>query len=374
MAIRCLKDKSRHVILRHAFNHVKQSIWHDSFPKTMSLCFPNVPYKENRSDWFIEFPNGSQIWFGGLDDKDRTEKILGNEYSTVYYNEASQIDYNSFLTAKTRLAEKTSLRNKIYIDCNPPSSTHWLYKLFIQGVDPQNPDRKLPDPENYVSMLINPGDNKDNLPEGYIEEMLTNLPARQRARFLEGKFQADVEGALWTDTMIDKHRADGPPDMKRIVVAVDPAVSAKKDSDETGIVVAGLGTDGHGYVLHDGSGIFTPREWADRTANLYHKHNADRVVAEVNNGGDLVETNIRLTNSRISYKAVHATRGKVIRAEPVVALYEQGLIHHIGDLHKLEEQMTTWDARNDKSPDRVDALVWAFTELMIEQKIITGFA
>jgi len=374
IVIRSLKEKSRHVILRHAFNHVKQSVWHDSFPKMMSLCFPDVPYKENRSDWFIEFPNRSQFWFGGLDDKERTEKILGNEYSTIYLNEISQIGYPEYVISKTRLAEKTRLINKIYADCNPPSTTHWSYKLWIEKVNPEAPERKISNPDKYVSMLINPEHNIENLPKGYIEEILKSLPARQRKRFLDGEFQDDIEGALWNDSMIDKYRVDYAPDLKRIIVAIDPAVTATKESDETGILIGGLGIDNHGYVLNDASGIFTPRKWAERAIMNYHKYGADRIVAEVNNGGDLVETNLRITDKSVAYKSVHATRGKIIRAEPIVALYEQGKIHHVGRLDKLEDQMTTWDARNDKSPDRVDALVWLFTELMLKKNIQSGFA
>lgn len=367
IVIRSLKVKSRHVILRHAFNHVKQSVWHDSFPKMMQLCFPDVPYKENRSDWFIEFPNRSQLWFGGLDDKERTEKILGNEYSTIFLNEISQIGYPEYIISKTRLAEKTELINKIYVDCNPPSTTHWSYKLWIEKVNPEAPEQKITDPHNYVSMQVNPYSNVNNLPDKYIEEILSTLPARQRKRFFEGKFQDDIEGALWDDSMIDKYRVDKAIELKRIVVAIDPAVSATKESNETGILTVGLGIDNHGYVLNDASGIFTPNAWAQRSITSYNKFNADRVVAEVNNGGDLVETNIRIIDPNVSYRSVHATKGKIIRAEPVVALYEQGKIHHVGHFNKLEDQMTTWDAKNDKSPDRVDALVWGFTDLMLKR-------
>jgi phage terminase large subunit-like protein len=369
IVIRAIKEKSRHVILRHAFNHVKQSVWYDSFPKMMDICFPELPYTENRSDWFIEFPNGSQFWFGGLDDKERTEKILGNEYSTIYFNEASQISYDSFLIAKTRLAEKTGLKNKIYVDCNPPSTTHWLYKLFFEKVNPLALEEKIIDPDNHVSMRINPEHNIENLPIGYIEEILDTLPSRQRKRFREGIFMDDIEGALWDDLLIGKYRVIEAPELKRILIGVDPAVTATAQSDETGIIIAGKGIDDHGYILNDASGIFTPHKWAERVVHNYYKWNADRVIAEVNNGGDLVETNIKTIEPQISYKSVHATRGKIIRAEPVVALYEQGKVHHVGNHNKLEEQMTTWDAQNDKSPDRVDALVWVLTELMLGKKV-----
>ena len=139
-----------------------------------------------------------------------------------------------------------------------------------------------------------------------------------------------------------------------------------EDSDETGIVVAGLGVDGHGYVLDDVSGIMTPNEWASRVVAVYRKWKADRVVAEVNNGGDLVHANLRTVDPLVSYREVRATRGKALRAEPVAALYEQGRVHHRGTLAKLEDQMCEWDpSGSGRSPDRLDALVWALTDLML---------
>lgn len=174
----------------------------------------------------------------------------------------------------------------------------------------------------------------------------------------------DVEGALWKYSIIKSTQT--PPELKRIVVAIDPAVTSHKDSDETGIIVAGLGIDGMCYILADASGQFSPNDWGLRAVNLYHQWRADRVVAEVNQGGDMVETIIRGIDSTVSYKAVHASRGKQTRAEPVAALYEQGRIIHVGTLKNLEDQMTTWDTRSEKSPDRVDALVWAVTDLMID--------
>jgi predicted phage terminase large subunit-like protein len=159
------------------------------------------------------------------------------------------------------------------------------------------------------------------------------------------------------------------------VIAIDPAVSTGDDADETGIVVAGLGPDGHGYVLDDLTGRYTPIEWARRAIKAYEDHKADRIVAEVNNGGQMVEATLRMINPRVSYKPVHATRGKVVRAEPVAALYEQGRVHHVGALPALEGQMCMFTADIDRkrmgSPDRVDALVWALTELMVDATTTT---
>ena len=150
----------------------------------------------------------------------------------------------------------------------------------------------------------------------------------------------------------------------RVVVGVDPAVTSSDESDETGIIVAAKAENGHAYVLADLSGRFSPDTWARVVIKAMDDWDADRVVAEVNNGGDLVETVLRTIDRAVSYKAVHASRGKVTRAEPIAALYEQGKVHHVGSLPRLEDQMTTWTP-GMASPDRMDALVWALTELML---------
>ena len=155
--------------------------------------------------------------------------------------------------------------------------------------------------------------------------------------------------------------------MRRVVVAIDPAVSTGEGSDETGIVAAGLGYDGRGYVIEDASGKYSPDGWARRAVHLAATHKADRIVAEVNNGGQLVEHTLRTVDRSVAYKAVHASRGKATRAEPIAALYEQARVSHVGRFDALETQMTGWDpSTSTKSPDRVDAVVWALTELMVD--------
>ena len=165
MILRALAHKSRHAILRYRFNHLKGSIIADTLPKVMELCFPGVADKchMDKTDWFYRLPNGSEIWFGGLDDKERTEKILGQEFATIYLNECSQIPYASRNMAMTRLAQNTPLRLKAYYDCNPPGMAHWTYKLFVEKRDP---DRKtgVANPSNFAALMMNPADNQNNLP------------------------------------------------------------------------------------------------------------------------------------------------------------------------------------------------------------------
>jgi phage terminase large subunit-like protein len=183
---------------------------------------------------------------------------------------------------------------------------------------------------------------------------------------LYGEVLTDVPGALWNQTLVDDTRIPNAEGLvlERIVVAIDPAVTANEDSDETGIVVVGLDSMRHAYVLDDLSGTYHPIDWAKTAVRAYEQRQADRIVAETNNGGEMVELTLRTVSDKVSYKGVHASRGKVTRAEPVAALYEQGKVHHVGTFPELEDQMCSW-LPGMPSPDRIDALVWAITELLI---------
>lgn len=372
-------DNSRHAVLRFRFNHVKTSVIHDTFPKMMRLCFPDVEYRLDKTDWYVEFPNGSQVWFGGLDDKERVEKILGNEYASIFLNECSQISYQGYLILITRLAqvctyerggETRELRQKMYFDENPPSKGHWTYKLFIDKKDPDT-NKPLKNPDDYASMLMNPKDNAENLSISYLKR-LQDLPKRQRDRFWEGKFGDNTENALWTEEIIEKSRVDGVPEgvsLVRVVVAVDPSGAdddENKNNDDIGIGVAGLGSDGIGYVFEDLTMKAGPAKWGKVAASAYERHNADRIVAESNFGGAMVEFVVKTANPNVSYKSVSASRGKTVRAEPISALHETGKIKLIGNFSDLEDELlacTTTGYTGEKSPNRLDWFVWAFTEL-----------
>jgi predicted phage terminase large subunit-like protein len=212
-------------------------------------------------------------------------------------------------------------------------------------------------------------DNRDNLAPSFFSQIVKRYEGTRLGRQeLNAEILNDVQGALWTRDLIEEDRrskADLPP-MRRIVVALDPAVTSGEDSDETGIIVAGLGVDEHGYVLEDGTGKFSPIDWARRAVVLYRKYGADRIVAEANQGGTLVETTIRTVDQNVSFKAVHASRGKITRAEPIAALAEQHRIHLAGAFPELEDQLCSFEAGSTASPDRLDAMVWALTELMID--------
>lgn len=201
--VRASKVKSNHVILRKTFSACKRSIFMGTFPKVKALCFPDLKVHYNKTDFYAVLPNGSQIWFGGLDDGDRTEKILGMEFSTMHFNEASEMDYMSVQMALTRLAEKNSLKKKAYFDFNPPKKTHWSYPLFIKLLDPID-NVPLTNPERYGSLKMNPEDNQENIDEDYIE-MLKGMPEDQRRRFLEGEFSDESDGQAYHAFRREQH-------------------------------------------------------------------------------------------------------------------------------------------------------------------------
>jgi len=420
VCIRAMKAAgSRHAVFRFRLNHARMSIWNDTLPKVMEICFPKIPYEKNEVEMMVTFPNGSQIILGGLDDKVRVEKILGQEYATLYFNECSQIPWGSVETALSRLAQKTSLSLKVYYDCNPPSKAHWTYQLFKAGLKPGTREA-VTYPEAYVEMQINPNDNAANLPEEYFE-MLDGMSTARRLRFQAGEWATDTPGALWALPVIDVNRLanNGPAvtsilqeeskvagqlpqvidlaqliraaqstmdqiseDLARIVVAVDPNISNDEGSDEIGIVVAGKGVSGQGYVLADLTMKGSPNDWATVAIIAHDVFKADRIIGEANQGGNMVEHTItttakflrmggQRTSDFVGVTLVHATRGKVARAEPVAALYEQNRISHVGSFQTLEDQMCSFTSDFDRksmgySPDRVDALVWALTHLFLE--------
>ncbi len=372
VAMRAIKSKaSRHGIFRHRYNSVRASVWLDTFPKVMRTCFPGVPVKNHRQEGYVEFPHcGSEIWFCGLDDKERVEKILGLEFATLYFNECSQIPYSSLLVARTRLAQKIDgLQNREYCDLNPVGTGHWTYKEFIEGVDPVS-RQPLPNRDDYASVYINPADNAANIDPAYLAS-LQAMPERQRRRFLDGRYVAEIDGALWTLEMLERLRIAKPdlPPMRRVVVAVDPSGCSgpeDKRSDEIGIVVAGLGQDNHGYVLADLSGRYSPERWGTLAVRAWKDFCADRIIGEANFGGDMVRAVVQAADRNAPFKMVTASRGKVQRAEPISALYEQGRVHHVGRFPALEEQQTNFSSSGylgERSPDRADAAVWGLTEL-----------
>jgi len=388
IVMRALKAPgSRHLITRFRFNHAKQTIGFDTFPRVMQLCFPGVPYHINKTDWVIELGDKSEIWIGGLDDSERMEKVLGFEFVTIYLNECSQISWSGVQMLLTRLAQKveqvikgrppTLLKPRMLYDCNPPSKAHWTFKLFKQKLDPETKE-PIRAPDNYVSFQMNPRDNVENLSPEYLQS-LAMLSGRMRRRFEDGEFADATPNALFDEGMIDAYRIiEGQPlpDMVRVVVAVDPSGAGddegNTDNDEIGITVDGLGTDGKAYLMADLTVKAGPATWGRVAVDAFINHRADLIVGETNFGGGMVKFVVQAaaaaheSKPRVPFKMVTASRGKVQRAEPFSALYEQGKVRHVGIFPKLEDEMCAFSTAGytgSKSPNRADAHVWGLAEL-----------
>jgi phage terminase large subunit-like protein len=211
------------------------------------------------------------------------------------------------------------------------------------------------------------GENRANLSDAWWNEIVAPYEGTELGRQEIGaEVLDDISGAMWHRGLLDQYRVTGAPHLTRIVVAVDPEAMATETSAETGIIVAGLGIDHHGYVLADRTIKGSPHAWGSQVVAAYHAHNADRVIYETNQGGDMVANTIHSVEQAIPLKGVHASRGKQARAEPISTLYEKGMVHHVGVFTELEDQLCNWTPNSGAaSPDRLDALVWALSELML---------
>lgn len=217
--IRACKTKSRHCILRLNFNAVKRTIWMETLPALLNMAFPDLQVSYNKTDYILNFPNGSTILFGGLDDGSRVEKILGHEFSTVWFNEISQIDYESVQIVLSRLAEKNNLSKKIYYDMNPNSKADWPYLVFKKKINPVD-NEPLKDPENYSSLLMTPADNIQNLDHEYLA-LLNSMPERERNRFLLGLFSDNTSGISYYSFSREKHVKPVQPQYGTIFIGSD---------------------------------------------------------------------------------------------------------------------------------------------------------
>ncbi|MBV8400986.1 MAG: DNA-packaging protein, partial [Acetobacteraceae bacterium] len=228
--------------------------------------------------------------------------------------------------------------------------------------------RELLSREDCVITRGSSFENKANLAPQFFASIVRRYQGTRLGRQeLDAELLEDVAGSLWQLAKIDQLRVNACPPLKRVVVALDPSGTGDPEADEAGIVVCGLGADEHGYVLADLSGQYSPNEWAKIAIAAYHTHGADRIIAEQNFGAAMVESVLRATDPNIPYRGVTASRGKVQRAEPVAAIYEQGRVHHVGVFSQLEDELTLFSTAGymgDGSPGRADALVWCLTDLM----------
>jgi phage terminase large subunit-like protein len=309
----------------------------------------------------------SEILFRGIltSSGNQTAKLKSLHGINVWVlDEAEELaDEETFDTINLSIRDRRR-PNLVVLVLNPCHKSHWIHRRWFEGLPPEFSGIR----GNVTYIHTTYEDNARHLEADYLAEaaaMRANHPMRYN-RIWRGHWANEVQGALWTWLMIDgqRHRSGTLPAFTRVVVGVDPAVTSTATSAETGIVAAAHGENGHYYVLADKTRRASPLEWAQVVSGVYAAHQADRVVGEVNNGGDLVEANLRQAAPDLSYEAVRATRGKILRAEPIAALYERGLVHHVGTFPALETEMMTYSgATGDASPNRLDALVWALTAL-----------
>lgn len=314
----------------------------------LAICPPDERPTYRPSKRRLEWPNGS---ISLIFTADEPERLRGKQHEKLWCDEVAAWKHEEA----------------------------WDQAMFglRLGNNPQAVATTTPKPTKLIRALVKDPtvyvtrgstyDNQSNLAASFLSKIVSKYEGTRLGRQeLSAELLEDNPGALWNRTILDDSRVKRSPDLVRIVVGVDPAATSNEDSDETGIIVAGRDRQSppHFYILDDLSLIATPDGWAAEVVTAYKKRRADRIVGEVNNGGEMVEAVIRHKDPNVSYKAVRATRGKELRAEPIAALYEQGRVHHVGNLASLEDQMCDWNPQTDnESPDRVDAMVWALTEL-----------
>jgi PBSX family phage terminase large subunit len=297
------------------------------------------------SDMLARLVNGSEIMFRSADDPDR---LRGPNIGWFWLDEAAMMGVDVWNIMLGRLREAPG---RAWLTTTPRGD-NWIYDRWVR--------KALPG----YSMIRSSSRDNPFLPPDFIANLESAYTSRFARQEIEGEFLLDVPGALWKRADIDKNRVADARVFSRVVVGVDPKASTEADS-ETGIIVMGLGQDGRAYVLADYSIDGSPEQWAQRVAYAYQQHSADRIVVEVNQGGDMVSSVLRATGVRLPIQTVRAARGKYTRAEPIAALYEQGKVAHVGVHSGLEDQLCTWTP-GDSSPDRLDALCWAAWALMLD--------
>lgn len=335
----------------------------------LATAHPSRTPKWNPSNRRLTWPNGAIATTFSAEEPD---SLRGPQYEKAWADEIAAWNYGQQAWDQLQMVLRLGKQPQCCITTTPKPTP--LIRMLVKD----------------LGTVVSTGstlDNRANLAPGFTEKLLRKYGGTRLGRQeLFAEILEDNPGGMWRREDIDGSRVDEAPPMKRIIIAVDPAATANAQSCECGIIVMGVGIDGHAYILADLSTVATPQEWAIIVVNAYRKWKADRVVTELNIGGALVEMVLRTVDRNIPYKGVRAARGKAIRAEPVAALYEQRRVHHVGEFTTLEDQLVRWDPANlptgghhsgdasqemteeqrTSQSDRLDALVWGLTEIMVE--------
>lgn len=377
-------DGSNHCVIRSTAASIPSTIW----PTAMAVLKALAPgYKEeislNKNERRITLHNGSTIWFFGADNDESVEKIMGAEFATIMLNEVVNLSFETYQLVITRLNANDThpdygrIELKFFADCNPKSKSHWVYQQWKLKKVPGT-ERDLFNPKQFADLAFDRHSNP-GVDSSYYDEFL-NQDDEKQARFLHGEWYDEVEGAVFPKADLEANRQAAPGDYDITVVAIDPAVTSGPDADETGIIVAGAkgeGEDRHYYPLADLSGRYHSHDFLKLAIKAYHEYGCGKLVIEVNQGGDLWESNIREMDPRVNVVTVRAGagQGKNERAKPIGAIMKRGRIHHpptgtkaAEELAPLERQLLAmtgdYDRKRGKSPDRLDAYVYAISEML----------
>ena len=397
---------SRHMIFRDTRQNCEQTLFDKTNHEVLDKVFPGLKnmagFNLSLSDLSVTLPNGSMIFYNGLDEN-RGDKVLGDEFATIWFNECNAFAYKQVSQLISRLRQNITmengekLKNKMFFDCNPRWFTDWDYRAFIEKVNPATGD-SWENADEWQALFMDTIHNQSNLSDDYIPSLKLGTPEDVQ-RYFTGYWSNSSANSLFTPDVIHSSRTAKPKkqgremtpretlhylaeigvELDRVIVGCDPAVTADKNSDESGIVVAAIDKDEHCYVLADLSQKEIPDVVCDTVVNAYHAWGASSIVMEKNQGGLWLESTLRKRWKHAPLEFVDATRttgGKRSRAEPVSAQYSGGLVHHVGSFQKLEEQMTQFGNKGaSKSPDHKDAMVWALTKLFNlhgEQQAVPG--
>lgn len=348
-------DFAQGLLIAPTSNDLKKIMIHGPGSGIMECAPDEFRPVYHKQDMILEFPNGFKYVCISAEEPDRAR---GLQSCAIWMDEFSSYSYPDELWSNVMYGFRQGSRPRCVITTTPRPG-----KLLKSLYDRDGKDVRVT--ESITD------DNFANLSDAFINTIIATFSGtrlEQQERY--AKILSDVEGSLVARTMLKRGLA--PQDIQRIVVGIDPAVTNKEDSDETGIVVDGLGPDERGYLLEDLTMKGTPDAWARRAVDAYHRWNADCIIAEVNNGGDMVEHTIRQIDRNVRFKAVRATRGKHVRFEPIAALYEQGRVVHCVQSPKLEDQVCSFTAYGyggSDSPDRADAHVWCLTDLIVDRPV-----
>lgn len=334
------------------------------FREKIGLLGAEQEYSVTASD--ITHVSGSRIMFRGIKTSagNQTAKLKSLQGLNVWVlDEAEEMpDEGTFDVIDLSIRDKRR-RNLVILCLNPAHKLHWIYRRFFNG---RVPDGFCGTMGDVTYIHTDYRNNILNLPESY-QERIRQAKAGNPSRFAHiwrGAWVDEVQGALWSWDMINHVERVDVPDLIRVVVAVDPNTTSGPNADEAGVIVAGEGADHHFYLLADASARIGPAEWARVACQQYEIHQADRIVAEKNQGGEMVTLTIQGYRRDVPVFLVNASRGKITRAEPIASLYSQGKVHHVGRFHELESEMMSYTGvSGSASPNRLDAMVWALSDL-----------